>query len=96
MEARLRGKVQEKVQPRRGGEEAWEKAEAALEAGVFWLEGALAGVGGCPFAGDELVGNLPTELLLPHLEARGLPTGVDLNRLPALAGEAARLRALYA
>ncbi len=77
-------------------EEAWEKAEAALEAGVFWLEGALAGVGGCPFAGDELVGNLPTELLLPHLEARGLATGVDLSRLPALAGEAARLRALYA
>ncbi|GAA6733166.1 hydroxymethylglutaryl-CoA lyase [Thermus oshimai] len=77
-------------------EEAWEKAEAALEAGVLWLEGALAGVGGCPFAGDELVGNLPTELLLPHLEARGLATGVDLARLPALAGEAARLRALYA
>ncbi|AFV75411.1 isopropylmalate/homocitrate/citramalate synthase [Thermus oshimai JL-2] len=77
-------------------EEAWEKAEAALEAGVLWLEGALAGVGGCPFAGDELVGNLPTELLLPHLEARGLATGVDLSRLPALAGEAARLRALYA
>ncbi|MEJ5337879.1 MAG: hydroxymethylglutaryl-CoA lyase [Thermus sp.] len=77
-------------------EEAWEKAEAALETGVFWLEGALAGVGGCPFAGDELVGNLPTELLLPHLEARGLATGVDLSRLPALAGEAARLRALYA
>ncbi len=72
------------------------KVEAALAAGVYWLEGALAGVGGCPFAGDELVGNLPTERVLPYLQARGLEVGVDLGRLPELAGEAARLRALYA
>ncbi|MEZ0346885.1 MAG: hydroxymethylglutaryl-CoA lyase [Thermus sp.] len=76
-------------------EEALAKAEAVLEAGVFWLEGALAGVGGCPFAGDELVGNLPTERVLPFLEARGLATGVDLSRLPHLAEEAARLKLRY-
>lgn len=72
-----------------------EKVEAVLEAGVRWLEGALAGVGGCPFAGDELVGNLPTEKVLPHLEAQGLTTGVDPRALPLLAEEAARLRLLY-
>ncbi|GAB5603576.1 hydroxymethylglutaryl-CoA lyase [Thermus sp. FJN-A] len=72
------------------------KVEAVLEAGITWLEGALAGVGGCPFAGDELVGNLPTEVVLPHLEKKGLATGIDLSRLPLLAEEAARLRALYA
>lgn len=77
-------------------EEALGKAEAALEAGVFWLEGALAGVGGCPFAGDELVGNLPTELLLPYLEEKGFATGVDLGRLPPLVEMAAWLRALHA
>ncbi len=71
------------------------KVDAVLGAGVRWLEGALAGVGGCPFAGDELVGNLPTERVLPHLEAQGLATGVDLSALPALAEEAARLRLLY-
>ncbi|GAA6756881.1 hydroxymethylglutaryl-CoA lyase [Thermus thalpophilus] len=76
-------------------EEASAKAEAVLEAGVYWLEGALAGVGGCPFAGDELVGNLPTERVLPFLEARGLATGVDLSRLPHLAEEAARLKLRY-
>jgi hydroxymethylglutaryl-CoA lyase len=70
--------------------------EAVLEAGIAWLEGALAGVGGCPFAGDELVGNLPTEVVLPYLERRGLRTGVDLAWLPLLAEEAARLKALYA
>ena len=72
------------------------KVEAVLAAGVAWLGGAVAGVGGCPFAGDELVGNLPTEVVLPHLEKRGLATGVDLSRLPLLAEEAARLKALYA
>ncbi|KGQ22291.2 hydroxymethylglutaryl-CoA lyase [Thermus filiformis] len=72
------------------------KVEAVLAAGVFWLEGALAGVGGCPFAGDELVGNLPTEHVLPFLEAKGLRTGVNLSRLPLLAEEAARLKARYA
>ena len=41
--------------------------EVALEYGVSWFEGALAGVGGCPFADDELVGNLPTEKVLPWL-----------------------------
>ena len=71
------------------------KVEAVLGAGVRWLEGALAGVGGCPFAGDELVGNLPTEVVLPHLAARGYATGVRLEALPRLAQEAARLRALY-
>jgi hydroxymethylglutaryl-CoA lyase len=53
-------------------------------------------VGGCPFAGDELVGNLPTEVVLPYLEKKGLATGVDLSHLPLLAEEAARLRARYA
>ncbi|BDG15720.1 hydroxymethylglutaryl-CoA lyase [Thermus brockianus] len=72
------------------------KVEAVLRAGVSWLEGALAGVGGCPFAGDELVGNLPTERVLPFLEEKGFATGVDLSRLPLLAEEAARLRLLYA
>jgi len=72
------------------------KVEAVFRAGVFWLEGALAGVGGCPFAGDELVGNLPTERVLPFLEEKGLATGVDLSRLPFLAEEAALLKVRYA
>jgi hydroxymethylglutaryl-CoA lyase len=48
-------------------EDARALAQAALSAGALWLEGALGGVGGCPFAGDALVGNLPTELVLPLL-----------------------------
>ncbi|GEM47609.1 hydroxymethylglutaryl-CoA lyase [Deinococcus cellulosilyticus] len=32
--------------------------------GIRWFEGAIGGFGGCPFAADELVGNLPTEQVL--------------------------------
>lgn len=71
---------------------AWEaKLRAALGYGVRWFEGALAGVGGCPFAADELVGNLPTEHVLPWLSAMGLSVAPDLTALPDLADEARRL-----
>lgn len=65
----------------------------AWDAGVRWFEGALAGAGGCPFASDELVGNLPTERLLPWLADRGAETPVRLDRLPELAGAAKELTA---
>lgn len=71
------------------------KVDAVLDAGVRWLEGALGGVGGCPFAGDELVGNLPTEVVVPHLEARGLRSGIDAAGLDGLAAEALELRWRY-
>jgi len=71
------------------------KVDAVLDAGVRWLEGALGGIGGCPFAGDELVGNLPTEVVLPHLAGRGLAAGVDLDQIDRLATAADRLRQNY-
>ncbi|MCY4778718.1 hydroxymethylglutaryl-CoA lyase [Sphingobacterium sp. UT-1RO-CII-1] len=40
------------------------KIEAAYMSGCRIFEGALMGYGGCPFAKDDLVGNIPTELLL--------------------------------
>jgi hydroxymethylglutaryl-CoA lyase len=80
-----------------------EKVRAVLDSGVRWLEGALGGIGGCPFAGDDLVGNLATELVLPYLAEQGFAPGtepgarpsVDLPCLPELAREAASLRARY-
>lgn len=45
-------------------ESALLKIEAAYEAGCRRFEGAFLGYGGCPFAKDDLVGNIPTELLL--------------------------------
>jgi hydroxymethylglutaryl-CoA lyase len=70
--------------------------EAALVRGVRWFEGALAGAGGCPFAGDALVGNLPTERVLPWLAARGFESGVDQRSLAPLAADAAEIAGSHA
>jgi len=64
---------------------------AAMERGVRWFEGTLGGIGGCPFAADDLVGNVPTEAALPWLADRGLHCGVDLGRLPELTERAERI-----
>lgn len=40
------------------------KIGAAYDAGCRTFEGAMMGYGGCPFAKDELVGNIPSELLI--------------------------------
>jgi len=51
--------------------EAAAKVRAAYEAGCRRFDGAIAGLGGCLFAQDELVGNIPTELLVETLRAAG-------------------------
>lgn len=45
-----------------------QKLEAALQAGAVRVDGALKGIGGCPMANDELVGNMDTELMIPYLQ----------------------------
>jgi hydroxymethylglutaryl-CoA lyase len=53
-------------------EQAQEKILAAYDAGCRRFDSALAGLGGCPFAQDELVGNIPTEVVLEALQKRGI------------------------
>ncbi len=57
-------------------------ALAALDAGVKTLDASLGGLGGCPFA-PGASGNIATEDLVFMLEAMGLSTGIDLDRLLA-------------
>lgn len=66
-------------------EEAAAKIEAAYRAGCRRFDGALGGLGGCPFAQDALVGNIPTELLLQTLAKLGakLPELSPLDELVA-------------
>jgi hydroxymethylglutaryl-CoA lyase len=52
-------------------EQAAEKILAAYDAGCRRFESALGGLGGCPFAQDALVGNMPTEVALQALGSRG-------------------------
>ncbi len=49
-----------------------EKFAAAVKAGCTRFDGALKGIGGCPMAQDDLVGNMNTELMIPYLEEKGL------------------------
>jgi hydroxymethylglutaryl-CoA lyase len=64
-------------------EEAAEKIFAAYDAGCRRFDSAIGGLGGCPFAQDALVGNIPTEVLLAALKQRGaeLPTLRPLDAL---------------
>ncbi len=77
-------------------EDAAAKVLAAYDAGCRRFDGALTGLGGCPFASDHLVGNLPTEIVLTTLAARGVNTGIDAARLAKACTIAAELRERYA
>jgi hydroxymethylglutaryl-CoA lyase len=76
-------------------EQALEKILAAYEAGCRRFDGALAGLGGCPFAGDELTGNIPTETVLAALSTRGIQTGIDSRSLAILSAKSAQLGERY-
>jgi hydroxymethylglutaryl-CoA lyase len=52
-------------------EQAAERILAAYDAGCRRFDSAIGGLGGCPFAQDKLVGNIPTEVLLAALSERG-------------------------
>jgi hydroxymethylglutaryl-CoA lyase len=61
---------------------AWkEKVEAALDAGCYRFDGALKGIGGCPMANDELVGNIDTELMVPYFKGLKLLQGINPDAL---------------
>jgi hydroxymethylglutaryl-CoA lyase len=57
---------------------------AGLQAGVTVFDGAVGGLGGCPYAGGA-TGNVATEDMVNMLEEMGVATGVDLDRLIACA-----------
>jgi len=77
-------------------EGAAEKVLAAYEAGCRRFDGALTGLGGCPFAGDDLIGNIPTETVLTTLAARGVPTEIDTKSLAIACALTGKLRETYA
>jgi hydroxymethylglutaryl-CoA lyase len=80
-------------------EQAAEKILAAYDAGCRRFDSALGGLGGCPFAQDALVGNIPTETVIEALQQRGaeLPALKPLDTLlKATAGIAAKFSASHA
>jgi hydroxymethylglutaryl-CoA lyase len=73
-------------------DDAAARIRAAYEAGCRRFDAAIGGLGGCPFAQDALVGNIPTEILLGELKELGAetPTMRPLDELLRASGEIAR------
>jgi len=76
-------------------EEAGEKVLAAYEAGCRRFDSALSGLGGCPFAGDDLVGNIPTEIVVSTLSGKGVDTGIEPWALLSALGATQEIRERY-
>jgi hydroxymethylglutaryl-CoA lyase len=67
-----------------------EKLEAAVKAGCKRFDGALKGIGGCPMANDELVGNMNSEWMIDYFKQKNLIMDLNedaLNESLRLAGE---------
>lgn len=77
-------------------ENAEEKILAAYEAGCRRFDSALTGLGGCPFAGDNLVGNIATEDVLAALRKIGADPGIETARLSKALEMTNEIRSKYA
>jgi hydroxymethylglutaryl-CoA lyase len=75
-------------------DEAEDKILAAFDAGCRRFDSALGGLGGCPFAQDALVGNIPTEEVIEALTQRGA-TLPKLKPLDALLKASSGIEAKY-
>lgn len=58
-----------------------QKINAALQNGCLRFDGALKGIGGCPMANDELVGNMNSELLIPYFKQLGFLENINETEL---------------
>ncbi len=69
--------------------EAVGKILAAYDAGCRRFDSAIGGLGGCPFAQDSLIGNIPTESVIEALQQRGVevPIGPSFTNVIKLNAE---------
>jgi len=75
-------------------EQAIEKVLSAYDAGCRRFDSAIGGLGGCPFAQDALVGNIPTEKVLDALKQRGITPPITRS-LDALLKATAGIQAKF-
>jgi hydroxymethylglutaryl-CoA lyase len=77
-------------------ESAEYKVLAAYQAGCRRFDSAFTGLGGCPFAGDDLVGNIATEDVLAAIRKAGVDPGIESDKLKRVIQLANEIRAKYA
>jgi len=76
--------------------ENWfDNAGAALNAGCKRFDAAANGLGGCPFAQDTMIANIPSDELVRKLEGLGYSTGVNLQKLESCSALARELQRNY-
>jgi hydroxymethylglutaryl-CoA lyase len=75
--------------------DAEDKILAAYAMGCRRFDSALTGLGGCPFAGNDLVGNIPTERVLAALAKVGAATQIEPAKLAKVVALTNELRAKY-
>ncbi len=73
-----------------------EKVLAAFDAGCRRFDSTLTGLGGCPFAGDELVGNIATETVISALAERDVSTGIEPWAMLSAVEATREIRSRYA
>jgi hydroxymethylglutaryl-CoA lyase len=76
-------------------EGAAQKVLAVYDAGCRRFDGALTGLGGCPFAGDDLVGNIATETILAALVSRSADAKIRPESLGPVIAMSEEIRAKY-
>lgn len=59
-------------------QDSYKKLKAAYDSGCRRFDTAIKGIGGCPMAKDELVGNMPTEKLINFLQQENIPNHLNL------------------
>jgi hydroxymethylglutaryl-CoA lyase len=68
-----------------------EKLSAAIDSGCLRIDGALKGIGGCPMAGNALVGNMNTEWIISFLEEKNMAPSVNKAALAESLQQAAQI-----
>ena len=59
----------------------FDKLQAAADAGCKRFDGALKGIGGCPMAQDDLVGNMPTETMINYFAQQNMSLNLNMKAL---------------
>jgi hydroxymethylglutaryl-CoA lyase len=68
-----------------------EKLAAAYDAGCRRFDSAIAGIGGCPMAGDDLTGNMDTATMLDFFESRGEKPNINRQQFDRCVDQAKRI-----
>jgi len=69
-------------------EDSYKKIKAAYDSGCRRFDTAIKGIGGCPMAKDELVGNMPTEQLINFLQKHKIENNLNLTNFESAWNEA--------